>query len=143
KYIADYFELSSEGNISIKNSSDKIDFPVSPETLHLINKFYARDFELLGYPLIEAEQIGKSRSSLSYSAKPTTSMAASSLIRQRVSNDIVVVSEEDKARLATELEQLETDRKLTLHATSLLAERLDQQSTVTTEIKSLLNGVRS
>lgn len=134
QYIAEYFDLETVSKTPVVNSSNKTNFVITPETIDLINSFYARDFELLGYAKIAPGKRARKLSSMSYSSSPNFELTKSNVIRQKLLQDKSAIIEADNARMASELQRDRTDRKLEKEALSIVEEEFRQQSIANAEI---------
>ncbi len=134
KHIAGFLGLSCERKMDKKNASKKFDFSISPDTIRLINNFYGRDFALLGYPLISEGKKIRKISSIKHSSKTNSEISGSSLIRQKVVQDVVAVSEDDRARMAA---------NFAASVSSGIEENLRQHSAENEEVNMLLDSIRT
>jgi len=139
KYIDDYLGIPSGKKITKENVSRKLDFLIAPETLRLINSFYQRDFELLGYAQIQPGEKPKKLSSLSYSPQPASDLTPSKFIRQKVLHDKTLVVEGTVNRMTADLERAEKDRKSAEDAVSSIEKELQEQSLANSALASKLD----
>ncbi len=139
KYIDDYLGIPSGKKITKENVSRKLDFLIAPETLRLINSFYHRDFELLGYAQIQPGKKPKKLSSLSYSPQPASDLTPSKFIRQKVLHDKTLVVEGTVNRMTADLERAEKDRKSAEDAVSNIEKELKEQSLANSALASKLD----
>jgi glycosyltransferase involved in cell wall biosynthesis len=138
-YITKFFAFTKKAKMPKENVSKKIDFAISPQTIDLINSFYQRDFEFLGYTEIRPGRKPKKLSSISYSSAPTFDSTESTIIRQKVLHDKSLIAEHDKARIAAELEHAEEHQKIAEKTISSIEQELEQNSLSEAEIANKLD----